>query len=131
MSGIKIKAIGSDKKRIFIKKLVTEAVCKVHEEYGDELDSDKDSSHLIQCIMNFIETTIATSKHYKEEKFDKKKILYLILNELYKGEYEEESLIIENAVRHIIDNKLVKVTKSNFFFKIAKSAVSIAKDLLS
>ena len=129
MTTVKLKAIGSDKQKLFIKKMIVECVCKVHEEFGDDLEDEKNSSHLIQSIMNFIETYIATSKFVKE-KFDKKKILYLILNELYKGEFETETDTIENIIRHIIDNDLVTVTKQQFFLKLVKSVIGLVVDVL-
>ena len=129
MSTVKLKAIGSDKQKLFIKKMIVECVCKVHEEFGDDLEDEKNSSHLIQSIMDFIETYIATSK-FAKEKFDKKKILYLILNELYKGEFETETDTIENIIRHIIDNDLVTVTKQQFFLKLVKSVIGLVVDVL-
>lgn len=129
MTTVKLKAIGSDKQKLFIKKMIVECVCKVHEEFGDDLEDEKNSSHLIQSIMDFIETYIATSKFVKE-KFDKKKILYLILNELYKGEFETETDTIENIIRHIIDNDLVTVTKQQFFLKLVKSVIGLVVDVL-
>lgn len=129
MAKISIKPIGTDKQKLFIKKLIIECVCKVHEEFGEELEDDKNSSHLIQSIMNFIETYVLTSK-FSKDKFDKKKILYVILNELYKGEYETEIDVIEKAVRHIVDNNLIKVTTQNIFLKAAKAAIKLAEEFL-
>lgn len=127
-SSVKLKLIGSDKQRAFIKKLVTECVCKVKEEY-DDLTGEKNSSHLIQSIMSFIETKIVYSK-FKDDKFDKKKILYLILNTLFPDEYQDENELIESIVRHICDNKLIKVTKSNVFLKGFSLVYRLAREFL-
>jgi len=54
----------------------------------------------------------------------------LILNELYKGEFETETDTIENIIRHIIDNDLVTVTKQQFFLKLVKSVIGLVVDVL-
>ncbi len=124
----KFKLIGSDAQRVFIRKLVDEGITLVNSEYGvnNEL-----SNHQINSIMNFIETKIYYSK-YSKEKFDKKKILYLILNGVYPEKYTEEmeDKMVEEAVRFIIDHDMIKIHTKNFFLKYGTKIIKTAIDLI-
>lgn len=124
----KFKLIGSDAQRVFIRKLVDEGISQVNSEYGvnNEL-----SNHQINSIMNFIETKIYYS-NYSKEKFDKKKILYLILNGVYPEKYTEEmeDKMVEEAVRFIIDHDMIKIHTKNFFLKYGAKIIKTAIDLI-
>lgn len=126
----KLKLVGTDAQKVFVKQVVEDCVTAINAEYGD-LSDDQPTNHVINSIMNFIETAIATSSKFKDEKFDKKKILYAILNEVYKNtKIDDDNFFVEEAVRMIFDSDLVKVTATNFFLKYGKKAVSMVKDLL-
>jgi hypothetical protein len=61
--------------------------------------------------MNFIENEIAESKYTKKDAdFDKPKILHDILVSTFGDLTESEQKWLENQVKHLIDNNLVKKT---------------------
>lgn len=123
----KLKLVKSDAIRSFIRKLVDLTVQEINEEYGTE---NEVNSHLINGIMNMIETEIHYSK-YKNNDFDKKKILYTVLNKVFDNKYTEENdQVIEDAVRYITDHNLVKLNKKKIFLKYGKKALSFALDLI-
>lgn len=123
----KLKLIGSEGQRVFIRKLVDTIITEVGKEYGTNPEMN---NHLINSIMNLIETEIYYSK-FSKDKFDKKQILYLALNEIFKGEYQDaENKMIEEAVRYIFDNKKIIIYTRNFFFKYGIKAIKLAKDLI-
>lgn len=121
----KFKLIGSDGQRVFVRQLISECITEVNSKYGE---NNELSTHLINSIMNFIETKIYHSK-YSKEKFDKKQILYLILKEVVEGKYDEEIQEVENAVRFIMDHKMIKIDP-NFFLKIGTKVLKLVKDLI-
>jgi hypothetical protein len=127
MSKSKLKLVKSDGERSFIRKLADLIVQEVNAEYGND---NVVTVHLINAIMNMIETEIYYSK-YSKNKFDKKKILYLVLNKCFNNKYTDENdTIIEDAIRYIIDNKLIKLNKKNLFVKYGRKVLKLGLDFI-
>jgi hypothetical protein len=119
--------VKSDGERSFIRKLADLIVQEVNAEYGND---NVVTVHLINAIMNMIETEIYYSK-YSKNKFDKKKILYLVLNKCFNNKYTDENdTIIEDAIRYIIDNKLIKLNKKNLFVKYGRKVLKLGLDFI-
>jgi hypothetical protein len=118
--------VKSDGERSFIRKLADLIVQEVNQEYGND---NTVTVHLINSIMNMIETEIYYSK-YSKNKFDKKKILYLVLNKCFENKYAEDDTMIEDSIRYIIDNKLIKLNKKNLFIRYAKKALKFGLDVI-
>lgn len=108
MTKSKLKLVKSDAERSFVRKLCDLIVQEVNSEYGT---NNEVNVHLINAIMNMIETEIQYSK-FKNNKIDKKKLLYLVLNQCFDNKYADENdNTIEDAVRFVIDHNLIKLNK--------------------
>ncbi len=104
---VNLKLKKSLAKEDYLDRLKIKAICQIKE--INNYEKHKFDSQLIQDLMTFIEAEISDGKYSKKhEDFDKSKILQDILISVFGDLNETELKWLEDTIRHIIDNKLVK-----------------------